>query len=382
MPHASDPDDLARFVRAQEGVYEQALSEIRRGHKRTHWMWFVFPQLDGLGYPTTRLCDQEPWEARAYWRIGARPRLQECVHGCLHSGQIVGFSFPDDLKRFADALRGQCHPRFDLGACSISSRTDPSGHTNLVATRLGGGDQGGPGLDEWLSVARSADATDLREHILSGHKDGKPFTPYVPTIELPAPLDRVLDFGCGLGRNFPYVKEIALHVTGFDLPPMIERCRSLATERVDVLADDWQQVRASRFDLIFASLVLQHIEPAICSSYLTDFAQMAPRVYLLTRLDNDFGPNVLDLVARVGQFEASECIHVDHDPVTNQLRVLGRGSFDDVRQPRAKHREPLSRLGDQQNTMAIRTVRNARAREEGSSAPCAPPPRARRAIRA
>ena len=174
-----------------------------------------------------------------------------------------------------------------------------------------------PGLDEWLSVARSADATDLRDHILSGHKDGKPFTPYVPTIELPAPLDRVLDFGCGVGRNFSYLKKIARHVTGFDLPPMIERCRSLATEHVDVLEDDWQHVRASRFDLIFASLVLQHIEPDICSAYLADFAQMVPRVYLLTRLNNDFGPN---------------CIHVDHDPVTNQLRVLGRGSFDDVRQ--------------------------------------------------
>ncbi len=123
-----------------------------------------------------------------------------------------------------------------------------------------------------------------------------------------------------------YLKGIARHVTGFDLPPMIERCRSLATERVDVLEDDWQQVRTSRFDLIFASLVLQHIEPEICSSYLTDFAQMAPRVYLLTRLDNDFGPNVLDLVARAGVFEAGDCIHVDHDPVTNQLRALGRGS--------------------------------------------------------
>jgi SAM-dependent methyltransferase len=189
-----------------------------------------------------------------------------------------------------------------------------------------------PGLDEWLSVARSADATDLRDQILSGHKDGKPFTPYVPTIELPAPLDRVLDFGCGVGRNFSYLKKIARHVTGFDLPPMIERCMSLATEHVDVLEDDWQHVRASRFDLIFASLVLQHIEPDICSAYLADFAQMAPRVYLLTRLNNDFGPNVLDLVGRPGLFESGDCIHVDHDPVTNQLRVLGRGSFVDVRQ--------------------------------------------------
>ena len=108
---------------------------------------------------------------------------------------------------------------------------------------------------------------------------------------------------------------------------MIERCRTLATVRIDVLEDDWQK-SGFAFDLIFASLVLQHIEPEICHRTSQTSRQMAPDVYLLTRLDNDFGPNVLDLVARLGLFEAGDCIHVDHDPVTNQLRVLGRGSFD------------------------------------------------------
>ena len=46
----SDPFDLERFVRAQNGgVYEQALRELRAGDKRSHWMWFVFPQVGGLG---------------------------------------------------------------------------------------------------------------------------------------------------------------------------------------------------------------------------------------------------------------------------------------------------------------------------------------------
>ena len=49
----------------------------------------------------------------------------------------------------------------------------------------------------------------MRERILTGYKAGKPFTPYVPTITLPAPIESVLDFGCGLGRNFPYLKTIA-----------------------------------------------------------------------------------------------------------------------------------------------------------------------------
>lgn len=77
-----DSFDLDRFVAAQAGVYDAALAEIRRGQKRTHWMWFVFPQLAGLGrsemaraYAIASLD-----EARAYLShplLGAR--LRECV---------------------------------------------------------------------------------------------------------------------------------------------------------------------------------------------------------------------------------------------------------------------------------------------------------------
>jgi SAM-dependent methyltransferase len=189
-----------------------------------------------------------------------------------------------------------------------------------------------PGIDDWLSVARSADPDELREHILSGYKGGKPFTPYVPTIELPSPIDRVLDFGCGVGRSFPYLKGIARHVEGYDLPPMIARCRTLSAEPIDHLFDDWNEVKARRFDLIVSALVLQHIEPAISRSYLVDFARMAPVVYLLTRVQDDFGTKVLDLVAATGMFDADECVKVDHDSQTHQLQILDRRPFDEVRQ--------------------------------------------------
>ena len=46
-------DNLLRFLEAQKGVYEQALAEIKRGRKTSHWMWFIFPQLQGLGYSET-----------------------------------------------------------------------------------------------------------------------------------------------------------------------------------------------------------------------------------------------------------------------------------------------------------------------------------------
>src|SRR5438045_2690141 len=169
------------------------------------------------------------------------------------------------------------------------------------------------GRDHWLSIARSNNPDDIREHILTGFKAGKPFTPYVPTIALPAKVDRVLDFGCGVGRTFPFLRTIARHITGFDLPPMIEQCRTLATERADALEDDWSAVRQQRFDLIVAVLVLQHVEPPACRAYLDDFARMSPAVYLLSRANSDFETNVFAEIDATGRYEADDCVEVDHD---------------------------------------------------------------------
>jgi uncharacterized protein (DUF1810 family) len=74
--------DLRRFVDAQEQTYEQALAELRAGRKRTHWMWFVFPQIAGLGRSgiAQRFAIRDLDEARAYIAhpvLG--PRLVECA---------------------------------------------------------------------------------------------------------------------------------------------------------------------------------------------------------------------------------------------------------------------------------------------------------------
>ncbi|TKJ27862.1 DUF1810 domain-containing protein [Blastococcus sp. CCUG 61487] len=78
----SDPFDLQRFVDAQRGTYDQALAELRAGEKRTHWMWFVFPQITGLGRSgmAQRFAVRDLDEARAYLAhplLG--PRLVECA---------------------------------------------------------------------------------------------------------------------------------------------------------------------------------------------------------------------------------------------------------------------------------------------------------------
>lgn len=78
--------DLDRFVTAQEGVYPGALDELRRGRKVGHWIWFIFPQVAGLGYSAISQQYAISWldEARAYLAhpvLG--PRLRECVEAIL-----------------------------------------------------------------------------------------------------------------------------------------------------------------------------------------------------------------------------------------------------------------------------------------------------------
>jgi uncharacterized protein (DUF1810 family) len=99
-----DPFNLRRFIEAQEPLYDQILAEIRRGRKRTHWMWFIFPQLDGLGSsPTAKFyAIKSIAEAQAYAGhpiLGAR--LRECVDALLTiDGRSASdiFGYPDDLK--------------------------------------------------------------------------------------------------------------------------------------------------------------------------------------------------------------------------------------------------------------------------------------------
>jgi uncharacterized protein (DUF1810 family) len=104
MQSASDPFDLQRFVDAQARVYAQVIDELTAGRKRSHWIWFVFPQIAGLGSTSTaaRYAISSLDEARAYVRhevLG--PRLRECTRlvNAVQDrsiGQIFGS--PDDMK--------------------------------------------------------------------------------------------------------------------------------------------------------------------------------------------------------------------------------------------------------------------------------------------
>ena len=95
--------DLERFVTAQDGVYERARDEIAAGSKRSHWMWFIFPQIQGLGSSSMarRYAIASVDEARAYLAhpvLG--PRLEECARLLTNATRSAGeiFGHPDDLK--------------------------------------------------------------------------------------------------------------------------------------------------------------------------------------------------------------------------------------------------------------------------------------------
>jgi uncharacterized protein (DUF1810 family) len=100
----SDPFHLQRFLDAQDTVFDQVCSELRRGRKTTHWMWFIFPQIRGLGHSAMAMeyAISSKQEAEAYLKhpiLGVR--LRTCV-------QLVNqvedrsveqiFGYPDDLK--------------------------------------------------------------------------------------------------------------------------------------------------------------------------------------------------------------------------------------------------------------------------------------------
>jgi uncharacterized protein (DUF1810 family) len=99
-----DKHDLYRFIDAQESIYEQVLSELRRGQKQSHWIWYIFPQFEGLGFSSiTKLYSiKSVAEAEAYLShpvLGLR--LKECTEAAL----VIEGKSAYDIFGFTDAMK-------------------------------------------------------------------------------------------------------------------------------------------------------------------------------------------------------------------------------------------------------------------------------------
>ncbi len=117
-----DPFELSRFVTAQESVFEVALQELRSGSKESHWMWFIFPQLAGLGSSAMakKYAIRSLEEAHAYLNHAVLgPRMIDCCRALLSvngksAAEIMGS--PDDVKLKSSmtlfSLVTETHPEF------------------------------------------------------------------------------------------------------------------------------------------------------------------------------------------------------------------------------------------------------------------------------
>lgn len=145
MQQDADPFELRRFIDAQNSVIDDVLCELRAGRKRTHWMWFVFPQIEGLGFSpmAQRYAIRSTTEARAYLKhpvLG--DRLRECVCLVVAADRPITevFGHPDDMKfrscvtLFAAALPDEAVFSDALDAC-CDGKPDPSTLDRLSSRR-------------------------------------------------------------------------------------------------------------------------------------------------------------------------------------------------------------------------------------------------------
>jgi uncharacterized protein (DUF1810 family) len=131
----SDPFNLQRFVDAQDSVFEEVCAELRAGRKQSHWMWFIFPQIKGLGHSSTAqyYAISSGQEAAAYLRhtvLGTRLRLCTQLTIDISKRSLLEiFGSPDDMKfcssmtlfahatadnqLFLDAIQKYCSGAFD-----------------------------------------------------------------------------------------------------------------------------------------------------------------------------------------------------------------------------------------------------------------------------
>ena len=145
----ADPHDLERFIQAQRNVYEQALAEIRTGRKRSHWMWYIFPQYAGLGSSAISqlYAIKGLEEAQAYLHhpvLG--PRLVECAEAALaiqDRSAVEVFGSPDDAKLRSSA--------------TLFAAVTPAGS---VFSRL---------LDKYFAGERDDRTLQLLASVLKGH---------------------------------------------------------------------------------------------------------------------------------------------------------------------------------------------------------------------
>ncbi len=281
----ADPHHLQRFVDAQADGYAAALAELQAGRKTSHWMWFVFPQLGGLGRSSTAqlYAIADLAEARAYLAhplLGAR--LEACARALLGwpertAWQILGS--PDDLKLRSSmtlfALAAPHNPLFSE-VLDVFCGGEPDART-LQLLGLAEGSATDPDEESAQLASRTlghyqANAERFREGT-QDHDVSQNIEALLRHIQAPAPW-QILDLGCGPGRDLRTFRALGHNAVGLDgAQAFVQMAREASGCEVwhqDFLALD---LPAARFDGVFANACLFHIPSHLLPGALAQLHQ-------------------------------------------------------------------------------------------------------------
>jgi len=158
----------------------------------------------------------------------------------------------------------------------------------------------------WTDAPKGMSDFQLMNTILTQARTPKEFKPDTNTLYLIGPTTkkfRVLDFGCGMGRNLVGMMEQTVwNVTGYDNSEMLDRAKkwlpTVSKKPVPLLVSDWNFIREKTFDVVVATLVFQHIYQKELSGYLDDLRKMTSKLLIHGRRWNDDGSNTWATVSR------------------------------------------------------------------------------------
>ena len=175
----------------------------------------------------------------------------------------------------------------------------------------------------WEKLAINSSDLELKELVLTGggKMEELPSSP-IELIDRNASIkvEKILDFGCGIGRNFKHYKKFYREVHGYDLPPMVDRCQSMCGEKVDLLTSDWKKISSNTYDMVAAQFVFQHfLNPLHLTSLLADISEISQYLYVSGRcyMDNGLHDKVFDIILTSNRFEL-----IDSQPAIDKLRDI------------------------------------------------------------
>jgi SAM-dependent methyltransferase len=161
----------------------------------------------------------------------------------------------------------------------------------------------------WEAIAQ-LDLDDIKEHNVTGYKTGAGYDPLNFDLLRQATLGSILDFGCGIGRNFSTLTRRCKRLVGYDLPAMMKACRKYCNRTGDItLTDKWEYIESNRFDVVVAAFVFQHIPYGeACQELLKRLSKRCTRLYIASRnWADDDRRSVFQDILDSGVWELSEC---------------------------------------------------------------------------